>query len=82
MPSNLPRFTIRTEQINIDKISFIAEKESRTTTKQIEYLIKRYIDEYEDKHGELIIEEDGTVHPKIKLTNDNSKVKSSTYKAG
>ncbi len=61
MPSDLPRFTIRTEQKNIDKIAFIATQESRTTTKQIEYLIKQYIAEYEATHGELLVGENGSV---------------------
>lgn len=53
MPSNLPRFTLRTSQENIDKIAYIAEKERRTTTKEIEYLIIREIQEYEAKHGKI-----------------------------
>ncbi len=53
MPSNLPRFTLRTSQEYIDKIAYIAEKECRTTTKEIEYLIIREIQEYEAKYGEI-----------------------------
>lgn len=55
MPSNLPRFTLRTSQENIDKIAYIAEKERRTTTKEIEYLIIQEIQEYETKHGKIKI---------------------------
>lgn len=55
MPSDLPRFTIRTKQENIDKIAYIAEKECRTTTKEIEYLIVNKILEYEKEHGEIKI---------------------------
>lgn len=53
MPSNLPRFTLRTSQENIDKIAYIAEKERRTTTKEIEYLIIREIEKYETEHGKI-----------------------------
>lgn len=53
MPSNLPRFTVRTSQENIDKIAYIAKKESRTTTKEIEYLIVEKIQQYEQEHGTI-----------------------------
>ncbi len=61
MPSNLPRFTIRTEQTNIDKIAYIANKESRTTTKQIEYIILKCIENYEAENGQLIVGENSSV---------------------
>lgn len=78
MPSNLPRFTIRTEQDILDKLSYIASLNERSGTQEIVYLIKNHIKEFEAKNGKLIIEEDRTVH-----TEETYKVgKSSTSKIG
>ncbi len=64
------------------KLNYLADNDNRSGSNLLEYLAINYIKDFEDKHGELIVEEDGTVHPKIKLTNDNSKVKSSALKIG
>lgn len=55
MPSDLPRFTIRTKQENIDKMKYIAEIECRSTSKEIEYLMLKRIREYEKKFGEITL---------------------------
>lgn len=55
MPSRLPRFTIRTEQDIIDKISYIAIQNDRSTTSEIVHLIKGAIKTYEQEHGEIEI---------------------------
>ena len=65
MPSNLPRFTIRTEQDIIEKISYIAMQNERSTTQEIVHLIKNEIRNYEQKHGEILL--DNEFH------DDNSK---------
>lgn len=52
MPSNLPRLTLRMEQELIDKINQIAEKENRSTNQQITYVIKKYIEKYEEENGQ------------------------------
>lgn len=63
------------------KIEYIANLEDRSIKQQYERIIKNYLSEYETNHGELIVEEDGTVHPKQESTKDNSR-KSSGYKVG
>lgn len=55
MPSEKPRFTVRTEQETLDKIAFIAQQNERTTTQEIVFLIKQKIREYEREHGEIEI---------------------------
>ena len=55
MPSKLPRFTIRTEQDIIEKISYIAIQNDRSTTQEIVHLIKNEIKNYEQEHGEIEI---------------------------
>lgn len=61
MPSNLPRFTIRTEQDIIDKITYIASEYERSGNQEIVYLIKQRIKEYEAEHGQLIVGENGSI---------------------
>lgn len=53
MPSNLPRFTIRTEQEVIDKIKYIADENDRSVTQQIVNSIKKTIKDYELEHGTI-----------------------------
>lgn len=53
MPSDLPRLTVRMEQELIDKINVIAKKENRSTNQQITYIIKKYIEQYEQENGRI-----------------------------
>ena len=75
------QYPFRTDEITIKKLDYIADKNTRTRNQQIEHLAKLCIADYEAEHGELIIEEDGTVHPKQILTKDKLG-KSSNYKVG
>lgn len=63
------------------KIEYIAKLEDRKISQQYERVIRMFIEQYEFNNGELIVEEDGTVHPKQKLTNDKAGL-SSTFKVG
>lgn len=53
MPSDLPRLTVRMEQEQIDKVNVIAKKENRSTNQQITYIIKKYIEQYEQENGRI-----------------------------
>ncbi|MCM1233125.1 MAG: Arc family DNA-binding protein [Ruminococcus flavefaciens] len=53
MPSDLPRITLRMDQEFIDKINKIAERENRSTNQQIAYIIKKYIEQYEQENGRI-----------------------------
>lgn len=55
MPSKKPQFVIRTEQEILDKISFIAKENERSTTQEIVYLIKQRIKDYERQNGNISI---------------------------
>lgn len=81
MPSKKPKIMTYTSEKIVKKFNFVSEHEKRSASKQLEYLIEQCISEYEAEHGELIIEEDGTVHPKQIATKDKSG-KSSTFKVG
>ena len=53
MKDNLPRFTLRIPQILLDKLGFIAEYEGRTKNKEIEQIITRRVEEFEEIHGKI-----------------------------
>ena len=53
MKDLLPRYTLRISRILLDKIAYIAEYEGRTKNREIEQLIKKRIEEFEKKHGEI-----------------------------
>ena len=46
-------FTLRAEEETMDKIKAIADKEGRTANKQIEYILKLYVDNYETTNGTI-----------------------------
>ena len=82
MGKNLQKlYSFRTEDTIIKKIEYIADTNTRNRNQQIEHLLKECISEYELAFGELIIEEDGTVHPKQIVTKDKMG-KSSISKVG
>ncbi len=51
MSSNLPRYTLRIPQEYLDKIRYIAEEEGRSANREIELMIKRRINDYEQERG-------------------------------
>ena len=79
MPSNKPRLMTYTSETTIKKFAYISEQEKRSSSKQLEYIIEKYIEQFETTHGELIIEDNGTIHPK---SNSKSMGKSSISKTG
>lgn len=55
MPSKKPMFTLRTDQENIDKLKIIADIEGRSDNKQLEYILKKFIESYENQNGTINI---------------------------
>ena len=53
MPSDLPRLTVRMEKELIDKVNILAKKESRSTNQQIVYILKKYVEQYEQDSGRI-----------------------------
>lgn len=49
-------YTLRIDNELMDKLRKIAEKEDRPLSKQIERIIKQYIDNYEKRNGNIKIE--------------------------
>ncbi|MDI0267900.1 Arc family DNA-binding protein [Clostridioides difficile] len=53
MSSSLPKYTLRINKILLEKIKYIAESEGRSANKEIEQLIKKHIENYEQRKGEI-----------------------------
>ncbi len=56
MKDELSRFTLRVSQDLLDKLGYIAEFEGRTKNKELEQLIKKRIEQFEQNHGEIKID--------------------------
>lgn len=53
MPTTKPQVKTYTDTETVKKFSIIAEKESRSVSKELEYIIKQKIIDYEKEHGEI-----------------------------
>lgn len=53
MSTDKRRYTLRLQDENFDKVKYIAEKSKRSIAMQIEYIIEKYIEEYEKDHGPI-----------------------------
>ena len=53
MKDHLSRYTLRVEQILLDKLGYIAEYEGRTKNRELEQMIKKRIEEFEKDHCEI-----------------------------
>lgn len=58
MPSTEAKFTLRTSNELLQKISYIAGGNGRSANKEIEMLLKRYVAQYERKNGTIPIEDE------------------------
>ncbi len=57
MSSDLPKITIRTDDDNLKlKLQKLARKNGRSLSREVEQILKRYIEQYEQKHGEIKID--------------------------
>jgi len=55
MPSVKPRLTSYTTNDVINKFNYISEYESRSSSKELEFIVKEYIKNFEKEHGEINI---------------------------
>lgn len=58
MPSDLEKIVVRTTPEIKKKTEIIAKENNRSTSKEVELLIKKHIKQYEDYNGEIKIEEE------------------------
>ena len=57
MGKNLQKlYSFRTDEELIQKLNIISNEHSRTRNKEIEYALKLYVKEYEQKYGEIIVD--------------------------
>lgn len=59
MPSNLPRFTYRTDKETLEKLRYVADNNFRTVNNEIDRLVHSLIASYEKEHGPIQLPEDG-----------------------
>lgn len=45
MSSNLPKFTLRVPKELLDKLRVVADEHGRSLNKEIEFIIKKYLEE-------------------------------------
>ena len=53
MPTNKAPFTFNLEYEYLEKMRFIAKRETRSLSNLLEHLCKLHIEQYEEKHGEI-----------------------------
>jgi len=53
MKNDLPRYTMRINRELLDKLRYVAEYEGRTINKELEQLVKKRIETFEQEHGEI-----------------------------
>lgn len=49
----MKRYTLRIEEDLLKKIKHVSKYNGRTVSSQLEYLIKRYVDNFEKVNGEI-----------------------------
>lgn len=57
MATDKRAFTLRMTDGTFDKIEALAKEEHRSMTNFIEYILIRYLDEYESEHGTVQVPE-------------------------
>lgn len=58
MKKNYPRFTLRVSKELLDKLTYTAELNGRTKNREIEYVLKRYMSDYERLYGKIKMPEE------------------------
>ena len=53
MPTNKTPFTFNIEDEYLDKMRYLAKRETRSLSNLLEHLCKLYIEKYEQDHGEI-----------------------------
>ena len=56
MPSSKPRLMTYTDKDIIEKFDIISKKENRSMSKQLEFIVKVCINNYEKKNGRVSID--------------------------
>ena len=57
MPSDKAKFTLRIERNLIKEFHYVAEYNARSANRELEVLMKRYVEEFKKLHGEIELEQ-------------------------
>lgn len=53
MATDKRRYTLRLQDETFNKVAYIANKEKRSIAMQMEYMLLKFITDFEKKHGEI-----------------------------
>ncbi|WP_310604245.1 Arc family DNA-binding protein [Anaerosporobacter sp.] len=53
MPFQLSKFTLRIDSELLKKFRFVADYNARSVNREMEVLIKKHVNEFEEKHGNI-----------------------------
>lgn len=56
MPTNKTPFTFHIENESLEKMRYLAKRETRSLSNLLEHLCVLYIEEYEKNHGEIKVD--------------------------
>lgn len=59
MATDKPRLGTYTDEETIEKFKVVSEKNSRSMSKMIDYLVKKCIEEYERVNGKITLTDNG-----------------------
>ncbi|MBD5451915.1 MAG: Arc family DNA-binding protein [Lachnospiraceae bacterium] len=57
MLQKMSKFTVRVNEETLQKFRYVAEYNARSANRELEFLMKRHIAEFEKKHEEIILNE-------------------------
>lgn len=57
MKKDYPRYTLRVSKEMLFKLAFVADFYGRSKNREIEYMIKKHIEEFEKEYGEIPVPE-------------------------
>lgn len=63
-------YPLRIDNVLQAKVKQIADKEDRPLSKQYERIIRQYVEEYESKNGNIIIQNNGIIQNNINHNGD------------
>ncbi len=58
MKKEFPRYTLRVSAELLYKLGYIADFEGRTKNREIEYILKKHVNEFERNYGEISLPSD------------------------
>jgi len=59
MPDDRVQYTLRVPKELLKKFTYIAKYDGRSTTRQLERMMKAKVDAFEQKHGEIELDSEG-----------------------